>query len=48
MIAFDDLYGGTFRLFNEIKSKSSNIEFTFVDLNTNFSKKLKEYKNDLD
>ena len=36
VIAFDDLYGGTFRLFNEIKSKSSNIKFTFVDLNTNF------------
>jgi cystathionine gamma-lyase len=38
VIAFDDLYGGTFRLFNEIKAKSSNIDFTFVDLNTNFSK----------
>ena len=42
VIAFDDLYGGTFRLFNEIKSKSSNIEFTFVDLNTNFSKEIKK------
>ena len=29
VIAFDDLYGGTFRLFNEIKAKSSGIEFTF-------------------
>ena len=42
VIAFDDLYGGTFRLFNEIKSKSSNIEFTFIDLNTNFSKEIKK------
>ncbi len=42
VIAFDDLYGGTFRLFNEIKAKSSNIDFTFVDLNTNFSKHIKK------
>ncbi|MDC3154594.1 PLP-dependent aspartate aminotransferase family protein [Pelagibacteraceae bacterium] len=41
VIAFDDLYGGTFRLFNEIKAKSSGIEFTFLDLNTNFSKEIK-------
>ena len=42
VIAFDDLYGGTFRLFNEIKAKSSNIDFTFVDLNTNFSKHIQK------
>ena len=42
VIAFDDLYGGTFRLFNEIKAKSSNIDFTFVDLNTNFSKHIRK------
>ncbi len=42
VIAFDDLYGGTFRLFNEIKAKSSHIDFTFVDLNTNFSKHIKK------
>ena len=41
VIAFDDLYGGTFRLFNEIKAKSSGIEFTFLDLNTNFTKEIK-------
>ena len=41
VIAFDDLYGGTFRLFNEIKAKSSGIEFTFLDLNTNFAKEIK-------
>ena len=42
VIAFDDLYGGTFRLFNEIKAKSSNIDFTFVDLNTNFGKHIQK------
>ena len=42
VIAFDDLYGGTFRLFNEIKAKSSNIDFTFVDLNTNFIKHIQK------
>lgn len=42
VIAFDDLYGGTFRLFNEIKSKSSNLQFSFVDLNSNFSKHIKQ------
>ena len=42
VIAFDDLYGGTFRLFNEIKAKSSHIDFTFVDLNTNFSQHIKK------
>ena len=42
VIAFDDLYGGTFRLFNEIKAKSANIEFTFTDLNKNFSKLIKK------
>ena len=42
VIAFDDLYGGTFRLFNEIKANSSNIDFTFVDLNTNFSKHIQK------
>ena len=41
VIAFDDLYGGTFRLFNEIKAKSSGIEFTFLDLNTNFTREIK-------
>ena len=41
IIAFDDLYGGSFRLFNEIKSKSSGIEITYIDLNSNFSKEIK-------
>ena len=30
IIAMDDLYGGSVRLFNEIKAKSANIEFTFL------------------
>ena len=42
IIAFDDLYGGTFRLFNEIKSKSSGISVTYVDLNKNFTKEIKK------
>ena len=42
IIAFDDLYGGTFRLFNEIKSKSSGISVTYVDLNKSFTKEIKK------
>ena len=42
IVAFDDLYGGTFRLFNEIKTKSSGITVTYVDLNKNFSKEIKK------
>jgi cystathionine gamma-lyase len=32
VIASDDLYGGTFRLFDRVRSKSANLEFTFLDL----------------
>ena len=42
IIAFDDLYGGTFRLFNEIKAKSSGIMVTYVDLNKSFAKEIKK------
>ena len=42
IIAFDDLYGGTFRLFNEIKAKSSGISVTYVDLNKSFAKEIKK------
>jgi len=42
VVAFDDLYGGTFRLFNEIKAKSAGISITYLDLNTNFSKQIKK------
>ena len=32
VIAMDDLYGGTVRLFNEIKTKSQGITVTYVDM----------------
>ena len=32
IIAMDDLYGGTVRLFNEIKSISQGIEISYVDM----------------
>jgi cystathionine gamma-lyase len=32
VIASDDLYGGSFRLFERVRSKSANLEFTFLDL----------------
>jgi cystathionine gamma-lyase len=35
-IASDDLYGGTFRLFERVRRRSANLDFTFVDL-TNLS-----------
>ncbi len=33
VLAMDDLYGGTYRLFDKVKKFSSNLEFTFLDLN---------------
>src|ERR1700745_2215224 len=32
VIASDDLYGGTFRLFEKVRRRSANLDFTFVDL----------------
>jgi cystathionine gamma-lyase len=32
VIASDDLYGGTFRLFERVRTKSANLEFSFVNL----------------
>jgi cystathionine gamma-lyase len=32
IIASDDLYGGTFRLFERVRRRSANLDFTFVDL----------------
>jgi len=32
VVASDDLYGGTFRLFERVRRRSANIDFTFVDL----------------
>jgi cystathionine beta-lyase/cystathionine gamma-synthase len=33
VIAMEDLYGGTFRLFDKVKKISSNLETSFIDLN---------------
>ena len=32
VISMDDLYGGTFRLFENVRKRSSNLEFSFVDM----------------
>ncbi len=32
IIAMEDLYGGTNRLFNRVRKKTANLEFSFVDL----------------
>ncbi|TQV66515.1 PLP-dependent transferase [Exilibacterium tricleocarpae] len=32
VIAMDDLYGGTYRLFKQVREKNSNLTFEFVDL----------------
>jgi cystathionine gamma-lyase len=32
VIASDDLYGGTFRLFERVRRRSANLDFTFADL----------------
>ena len=32
VIASDDLYGGTFRLFERVRKRSAGLEFTFVDM----------------
>ncbi len=40
IIAMDDLYGGTFRLFDKVRKRSANLKFNFVDLThpENFTK----------
>ncbi|MEE9142233.1 MAG: cystathionine gamma-synthase [Gammaproteobacteria bacterium] len=32
LVASDDLYGGSFRLFDKVRSRSAGLEFTFVDM----------------
>lgn len=32
IVASDDLYGGTFRLFDKVRRKSAGLQFTFVDM----------------
>src|SRR6202163_1099641 len=31
VVASDDLYGGTFRLFERVRRRSANLDFTFID-----------------
>ena len=33
VIAMDDMYGGTFRLFERVRRRSAGLEFSYVDLN---------------
>jgi len=33
VIAMDDLYGGTYRLFERVRQRSAGLQFTYVDLN---------------
>src|SRR3981081_306730 len=32
ILVSDDLYGGTFRLFEKVRRRSANLDFTFIDL----------------
>src|SRR5882762_8007555 len=32
VVVSDDLYGGTFRLFDKVRRRSANLDFTYVDL----------------
>jgi cystathionine beta-lyase len=32
VIAMDDLYGGTYRIFDQVKTRTSNLSFSFVDM----------------
>src|SRR5438874_1381897 len=43
VVVSDDLYGGTFRLFERVRRRSANLDFTFVDLTDaqNFQKSIK-------
>src|SRR5438045_6682833 len=43
VVVSDDLYGGTFRLFEKVRRRSANLDFTFVDLTdaANFGKSIK-------
>ena len=44
VVASDDLYGGTFRLFEKVRRRSANLDFTFVDLTdaAKFEKSIKQ------
>src|SRR5678815_5737871 len=45
IVASDDLYGGTFRLFEKVRRRSANLDFAYVDL-TDASKFEKSIKRD--
>jgi cystathionine gamma-lyase len=44
IVVSDDLYGGTFRLFDKVRKQSAGLEFTYVDLTdaSRFEKAIKE------
>ena len=44
VVVSDDLYGGTFRLFDKVRKRSANLEFTYADLTdaSKFEKAIKE------
>src|SRR6185312_2616728 len=44
IVASDDLYGGTFRLFDKVRQRSANLEFSYVDLTDpeNFERAIKK------
>ena len=44
LVVSDDLYGGTFRLFDKVRKKSAALEFSYVDLTdaSRFEKAIKE------
>ena len=33
VIAMDDLYGGSYRLFEKVRRRSAGLDFSFIDLN---------------
>ena len=43
VVVSDDLYGGTFRLFDKVRRRSANLDFTYVDLTdaTRFEREIK-------
>ena len=44
IVVSDDLYGGTFRLFEKVRRRSANLDFSFVDLTdaSQFEKSIKQ------
>src|SRR5207249_6588450 len=44
VVVSDDLYGGTFRLFEKVRRSSANLDFTYVDLTeaSRFEKAIKK------